>query len=363
MRILLLFAAGAGAAGSSGPLGGGFEREMLLLAVLLLIGNGFFSGAETAVVSANRARLERLAGEGHRNARAALRLLENTPATIAGALVGTNVCNIAASSLTTAVLVGRSPEHGPFLATLLLTPVVLLGCEIVPKALFRSRPTRLLRASAATLSLALVLFRPALAVTSAATRALLFLFRVPPAERRPVFGREDLETLFLYGRPGPEAAESGERAEAALRMAGRVLDLQRRTVAEAMAPLPPDRTVSAGSTVGEVLRRFRETRAAALALTDPAGRVRGFVAAKDILGADPGKPVAPFGRAVLLLAPQDSLDRAISGFRRRRLALGLVRDRDGGTLGVLSPEDVLEEVVGEIREAGESGAPAAEPKD
>ncbi|MGQ0721822.1 MAG: CNNM domain-containing protein [Candidatus Eiseniibacteriota bacterium] len=361
MKASLLIVAAAAA-----PAAGGFGSDtagLVLIALLLLAGNAFFSGVETSIVSANRARLERLASEGRRDARAALRLLADTPGTVAGALVGTNVCGIAAASLTTAVAAHFWPAHGPLVATLTLTPVVLVGCEILPKALFRSRPTRLLRASAALLSAALVVFRPVLLVTSGATKTLLFLFRVPPAERRPVFGREDLETLFLYGRAGSEAPESTERAEAAFRMAGRVLDLQRRGVGEAMKPLPAAHTVAAGGTVGEVQERFRETRVPILGLSDAAGRVRGFVAAKDILGVPPETPVAPYGRAVLQLAPHDSLDRAITGFRRRRLGLGLVRDRDGRTLGVLSPEDVLEEVVGEIREARAARPPVPEPED
>jgi CBS domain containing-hemolysin-like protein len=350
MRVAFVLVAGAAV-----PAAGGFASDtgvLMLLSLLLLAGNAFFSGVETSVVSANRARLERLASEGRRDARSALRLLADTPGTVAGALVGTNVCGVAAASLTTAVAASYWPAHGPLVATLTLTPIVLLGCELLPKALSRSRPTRMLRAGAPLLRAALLFFRPVLLVTSGATRALLFLLRVPSAERRPVFGREDLETLFLYGRPGSEAPESTERAEAAFRMAGRVLDLQRRGVAEAMKPLPEAHTVAAGSTVGEVLERFRSTRVPILALLDAAGRVRGFVAAKDILGVPAGTPVAPYGRAVLQLAPHDSLDRAITGFRRRRLGMGLVKDRDGRTLGVLSPEDVLEEVVGEIREGG-----------
>jgi CBS domain containing-hemolysin-like protein len=355
--VVVLFVVGGAAIG-------GWSMPWVLLAIAVLVGgSGFFAGVETAVISANRARLERQAEEGRRDARAALRLLADTPGTIAGTLVGTNVCNTGAAALATAAAVLVWPRYGPAIATLLLTPVVLLVGEILPKAWFRSRPTRLLRACAGTLRGFLVLFRPILAVTSAATHLLLFLGRVPRAERRPVFEREDLETLFLYGRPGSEAPESSDRAEAALRMAGRVLDLQRRGVREAMVPLPESRILEAGGTVGEARARFRETGAKVLAVRDGSGHIRGFVAAKDLLGVPLGQTVGGQVRPALRLGPQDSLDRAITGFRRRRLGMAVVRDRQGNPLGVLSPEDVLEEVVGEIRESGTGRGAPAEPKD
>ncbi|HMB69646.1 MAG TPA: DUF21 domain-containing protein, partial [bacterium] len=122
-----------------GVAGGAAGWEMIPLAFALLIGSAFFSGAETAVVSASRARLQRQADEGRGDARAALQRLEDTPRTIAARLVGTNVCNVGATSLVTAIALAQWPEYGPTIATVVLTPVVLFGAEILPKALFRSR--------------------------------------------------------------------------------------------------------------------------------------------------------------------------------------------------------------------------------
>jgi putative hemolysin len=349
--LLLLLAAGADA-GAPGP-------GAILVVAALLGGSAFFSGAETAVVSARRARLERAAGDGRRDARAALALLADTPRTIATTLVGTNICNIGAASLATGIAVAVWGERGPTIATLVMTPVVLFGAEILPKALFRSRATRLLRGSAGVLHTAVVLFRPIVAVTSWATGVLLFLLRVPRADRGPHFARTDLENLFLFGRARGDESEAGG-TQAAFRMAGQVLELQRRSVEEAAVPLHPDRTCGHQGTVGDARERFRAAGGGILAVLDARGGVAGFVAAKDLLGVPPDRPLAPHVRPAYVLRPEDTVDQAITGFRRSRLRMGVVRRGDGSTIGVLAPEDVLEEIVGELGAGGLSGS---EPKD
>jgi len=351
VRTLLLLALVGAAVPGDAPAGTG----SLLVVLVLLVGSAFFSGSETAVVSASRARLERLAEGERRDARAALGLLRDTPRTIAATLVGTNVCNIGAASLATAFAVGVSPEHGPALATLVLTPIVLFGGEILPKALFRTHATSLLLASAGALQAFTWLFRPVMALTSATTRALLFVLRIPPSDRGPVFRREDLENLFLYGVADAERRDTPPETGATLRMAGRVLELVKRSVSEAMVPLPPEVTIPAAGTVGDAVACFRRTRRGILAALDDRGEVAGFVSARDILGEPPDRAVAPYLRPTYHLGPDDSLDGAIGGFRRRRHSVGLVRDAEGRTLGMLTPEDVLEEVVGELRHSEPPG--------
>jgi CBS domain containing-hemolysin-like protein len=331
--------------------------EILVLLVLLLAGSAFYSGSETALVSARRARLEHLAAEGRRDARTALGLLEDTAKTIAVTLVGTNLCNIGAASLATAIALGFSPEHGPALATAVLTPVTLVGAEILPKAFFRSRATPLLRLSAGALHASSFLFAPLVALTSGAARALLFLLPIPAAEKRPVFRRQDLENLFLFGRIREESEEKREDVETALRMAGRALVLKQKRVTEALVPIPPEQTCSSADTVGDACEHFRRARSNHLAVLDEEGRVEGFVAAKVLLGESPDRPLKRFVHPAYVLDPDDSLDEVIQGLRRHQQPIGLVRGSEGETLGVVTPEDVLEEVVGELHRM-----PGSEPR-
>ncbi|MFN8176958.1 MAG: CNNM domain-containing protein [bacterium] len=322
---------------------------MLGILLLLVVLSGFFSGSETAVVSVSRARLQSLASAGKRDARRALRLVADTPGTIACLLVGTNLCNVGASSLATALALSVSARHGVALATLVMTPLVLVVGEILPKAFYRSRPMRRLRASADALLAFRFALAPAVWVASGATRLLLSLLPISAAEQRPIFRRDDLENLFLYGTV---RGERGGPAGEWFRMAGRALELGRRRTSEAMIPLRPERTCPVAGSVGDALERFRAGGMRYLAALDAAGNVEGFIAAKSLLGADPAAPVAPFVRAAYVLDPNERLDEAIQGFRRHQQSIALVRDHDGRSLGLVTTEDVLEEVVGELPRMG-----------
>jgi CBS domain containing-hemolysin-like protein len=292
--------------------------------------------------------------EGTRDARAALRLVTAMQGTIAFLLVGTNLCNVAASSLATALALQVSGKHGPALATAVVTPLILVVGEILPKALCRSRPARVLRFSGGALLVFRFLLAPAVAVTAGATRVLLSLLPVRGEAARPVFRRDDLENLFLFG------SVRGERAEAQwFRMAGRALELGRRTTRDAMIPLRPERTCPANGAVGDALARFRAGGMRYLAAVGAGGEVEGFVAAKSLLGEDPQAPLAPFVRPAYVLDPSDRLDGAIQGFRRHQQSIALVRDHEGRSLGLVTTEDVLEEIVGELPRVAPPSVPHA----
>ncbi len=317
----------------------------LAMAALTVL-SAFFSGSEIALVSASRARLESLAAEGRRDARRALRLLGDTPGTIAALLVGNNLVNTGLSALATAVAMAAWPERGVLVATLIVTPVLLFLGEIVPKALARGRPTRWLRTTSSALTAARALLHPGVALTAGVTRLLLALAPGMAASPRPVLRREELVSIFLYGA----ARDEGRAAPSAdwFRMAGRALELGRRRTAEAMVPLRPDRSCRADGTVGDALERVRAGGWRYLAAVDPDGNVEGFVAAKALLGLPGDRPLRPFVRAAYVLDPDAPLDEAIQGFRRHQQSIALVKDRDGRSLGLVTTEDVLEEVVGEI---------------
>jgi len=315
--------------------------------LVLMLVSGFYSGSETALVSARRVRLHRLAAEGRADARTALQLLEDTPRTIATTLVGTNLATVGASSLATAFFVGIAPEHGAALATLTVTPIALFVGEILPKALFRSYATLLLRVLAGTLRASVVLLSPLVALAGGMTRGLLWLLRIPAAESRPLFRREDLTHVFLHA-VAMEGVGEGARVGSTMQMARRALDLKDRRVRDAMAELPAEWGMAATATLAEAVERIRAAQPPFLAVEDESGRVQGFVAAKALLGLPPDRPLGELVRPAYVLNPDDPLDDAIGGFRRSQQSVGLVRGRSGRTLGVVTAEDVLEEVVGEL---------------
>lgn len=340
MTRFLLIASVAGASIAIDP-------ALLGLVLVLLVGSAFYSGSETALVSARRARLEYLASEGRRDAKTALALLEDPAKSIAVTLVGTNICNIGATSLATAIALAFSAEHGPALATLVLTPVTLFGAEILPKAFFRSRANTALLLSAGVLRVSEFVFAPVVALTSGVTKVLFRL--LPGGDKRPVFGRRDLENLFLFGRVREESDEKREDAETTLRMAGKALDLKQRPVTEALVPITPEQTCRASDSLADARERFRHARSNHLVIVDENDQVAGFVAAKTLLGEPTDKLLESFVRPAYVLDADDSLDEVMQGLRRHQQPIGLIRGSEGETLGIITPEDVLEEIVGELR--------------
>jgi Mg2+/Co2+ transporter CorB len=337
------------AAAISGVGGAGLgAAEGVVLVLLLIAGSALFSGAETALVSANRARLEALAAQGRRAARYAVSLLSDVERSIATILVGTNICNISASAVATALAVRLSPEHGAAWATAILTPVVLITAEILPKAFFRTRPTRRLQAVSGFLRAAEIVLTPFVAVAVGAARGLLAVVRVPAAERKPAFRRSDLEYLFAFGAIRRDPLDACVTREIILRMAGRTLDLRNRTVADAVEPVAPERTLPVSATVGEARERFRRCGARALLLLDAQQEIAGFLPAKMILGTEPAEPLDRYVQPMQFLNAGAPLDEVIRGLRRHPQAIGLVRDASGRTLGIVTAEDLLAEIVGEL---------------
>jgi CBS domain containing-hemolysin-like protein len=275
---------------------------------------------------------------------------------MASLLVGNNLVNIAASSLMTGLSISLLGGRGVLVATAVVTCVLLFGGEILPKSLGRARPTGALRHLSGVLLAARRILSPAVAAVSATARLLLRILSIPVAERRPVFRRQDLEGVFLYGSPRPEREGARQAEQSWMKMAGRALELGRRRTVEAMIPLRSDRVCPAEGTVGDAVTRFRAGGMRYLAAVDQAGTVQGFVAAKALLGEDLTRPIAPFVRPAYVLDPDDPLDDAIQGFRRHQQSIALVRDRDGRSLGLVTTEDLLEEIVGELPRMGRLAA-------
>ncbi len=341
-RVLLV----AAASGDSGGFPG--VPVSLILVLVLIAGSALFSGAETALVSANRARLEALAAQGKRAARRAVSLLSRMERSIATILVGTNVCNISASAVATALAVRLSPEHGAAWATAIMTPLVLITAEMLPKAFFRSRPTRRFQAVSGFLRLSEVVLAPLVAIAGGSARGLLAVVRVPASERKAAFRRSDLEYLFAFGAVRREPVGAGLKREAVLRMAGRTLDLRNRTVADAAVPVAPERTLPAVATVGEARERFRQSGARVLLTLDAKGEITGFVPAKAILGLPAEERLDRHVQPTQTLTARAPLDEVIRGLGRHTQVIGLVRDEDGRTVGVVSAEDLLAEIVGKL---------------
>lgn len=336
----------------------------LLLTVLLLAGNAFFVGAEFAVITARRDRLEALAEQGKVRARLAIRAGTRLPLLIAGAQLGVTVCSLGLGALAEpavsallerpfdAVGVPMAVTHvvGFALALGLVTMLHTLLGEMVPKNLALAGPER------AAMWLVPVHFAfcrftsPLLNLfTALATVALKPLGVTPKDELDSAYTSDELASMLA------ESRREGLLEGAEHRRLSKTLSSTDRTVADVLVPLDQLTTLPATPTVGDVESVVAATGFSRFPVRAPEGRLVGYLHVKDVLdqvGADPSTPVPQAKvRGLPELPTTAGLDVALTALRRANSHLATAVAPDGAVVGVVAMEDVLEEYVGTVRDA------------
>ena len=340
----------------------------LFLTVLLVLGNAFFVGAEFAVISARRDRLEALAEQGRARARLALRAGQELPLLIAGAQLGVTLCSLGLGALAEPAI--SDLLERPFAAlgitgtvvrvigfTIALGIVTILHTlfgEMVPKNLALAGPER------AAMWLVPVHFafcrftRPLLSLFTALAGTVLKLLRVTP--------KEELDTAYTPDELASMIAESRDQGlleGAESRRLTQTLSSAGRTVADVVVPLEQVTSLPAAPTVGDVAAAVAATGFSRFPLRDD-GRLVGYLHIKDVLdllGDEPAKPVPRSSIRGLPEVPTDArLDEALTALRRAHSHLARAVRPDGSVVGVVALEDVVEEYVGPVRDATHVGA-------
>lgn len=346
----------------------------LLFTALLILGNGFFVGAEFALVSVRRSQIEPLAA-GQRAARTVLYGLEHLPQMMAAAQFGVTVCSLtlgAVAEPTVAHLVeplfsaARVPDDlvhpvGYVLALALVVSLHLVIGEMVPKNLAMADPEKAaLKLAPGLVGFARV-FRPVIAVLGACARLVLRAFRVEPKDEiEAVFTSSELTVLVDDARAaGLLDSDEQERLEDAL-------ELGSRPVTEVL--LRPDQlvTLAASATARQVEELTVRTGYSRFPVTAPGGGAGyvGYLHVKDVLDVeDRDRPVPPrLWRPMTTLRADLPLDDALTAMRRAASHLASVTDQAGRVLGLVTMEDVLEMLVGEVRDpAHRDDGPEPEP--
>ncbi|NIA06948.1 MAG: DUF21 domain-containing protein [Actinobacteria bacterium] len=332
-----------------------FEFLFIVLILVFLLLEGFFSGSETAVISADRAKLRLSASKGDNRASLALKLLAKSEDLLAITLVGTNIAVVTVTSLATLLIARHIPTgwNESLVATLLMTPVILVFAELIPKCICRVRADSITLHIARTLYLAQRLLYVIIAVAGGITRALLWLLPGRAETASIDVSREELKALAQVGE------EHGVLAPQTRRMIQSVFDLGDRLVSAVMVPLPRMAAVPLQSTIADVQCLAQRVGFSRFPVYDgPRDNIVGIVNLTDIMysSADPSTPIDRFVRREITRIPRSkSVGALLTEFRYSQVPLAIVVDRDGRALGLLSPQDLLEEIVGSIRDERSRG--------
>ena len=316
-----------------------------LLFVLLLL-SAFFSGSETALVSLNRYQLRHRAREGHRGARLADRLLQRPDRLIGLILLGNNLVNFSAASLVAIIALKIGGQPAVALGTLLLTLVVLIFSEAAPKTLAALHPERIAYPAAIIYYPLLKITYPIVWMTNVASNGVLFLFgvRTQDADLDPLT-REELRTIVH---------EAGGRISTRYQqMLLSILDLERVTVDDVMVPHNEIIGIDLDDEPGEIERVIAESMHTRLPVyEDNIDQIVGILHLRRLANL----AQRSFGKESLkqilvepYFVPEGTpLSTQLVQFQRRRERIALVVDEYGDIQGIVTLEDILEEIVGEF---------------
>ncbi|HEV7827345.1 MAG TPA: hemolysin family protein [Pseudonocardiaceae bacterium] len=334
----------------------------LLVSLLLLAGNAFFVGAEFALISARRDRLEALAKSGVARARTVIRAGERLPLMLAAAQLGITISSLVLGALAepaVAHLLERltDPLGVPDAALHTIAFVVALGIvtvahillgEMVPKNIAIAGPER----TALWMVPPLVAFtrvtRPVIALFSQAARLVLHLFGVAPRdELDSAYSPDELTNLIA------DSSREGLLDSQEHRRLTQTLSTRERTVADVLVPISRLTTVPAEPTLGDIERAVAQTGFSRFPLRTNSQLV-GYLHVKDVLpllGKPPDTPVPSSSARPLPEVPVSArFEEALALLRRSRSHLARVVGADGSTLGVIALEDLVEEYVGTVRD-------------
>jgi CBS domain containing-hemolysin-like protein len=316
-----------------------------LIALAILV-TAFFSAAEMAFIGANRVRLRHLAESGSGSAARYLEAAKEPERLLSTSMMGVTIAHITASSVATWALIPIAGSAAALVVTLALTPLMLIFGEVIPKAVAREWATTLILRMFRLIELASRVLLPLTwAANTLVTGALALLGRRRRSTRQFV-SREELK-LLLQMEPA-EADVTTSEAE----MIDKIFDLGDTAVREVMVPLVDVATLPESATPDEAVRLIGERGFSRIPVfTDQVFNIVGVVTAMDLLrrGAD-ARTLAALMRPATYVPETKRIDDLLREMQKARLQLAVVVDEYGGAIGIVTVEDIVEEVVGEIND-------------
>ena len=327
--------------------------------LLLLVMSAFFSGSETALTAASRGKLRAQADKGSRAAERALKITEDNERLIGSVLLGNNLVNILATSLATALFTRLFGDSGVALATLVMTVLVLIFAEVLPKTYAITNAETAAALVAAPIKVIITVFSPIVSAVRALVRLVLRVFGIQTDPGANVLAVRDeiAGALHLGHSEGVVEKEDRDRILGAL-------DLGDRTVEEIMLHRSRIEMINAQDAPEDILAQCLESNHTRLPVyRDDPENIVGIIHAKDLLRAmhkltveadrPPAEALRDFDLNQVAMQPYfvpetTTLDDQMRQFLRLHTHFALVVDEYGSLQGLITLEDILEEIVGEI---------------
>ena len=319
--------------------------SLYITLVILIILSGFFSSSETGLMAMNKYRLRHLANQGHRGARLAQKLLQKPDRLIGLILLGNNLVNILAASIATVIGIRLFGSNGIWIASMVMTVIVLIFAEVAPKTVAAVHPERIAFPASYVLTILLKILYPLVWLVNGLANIVLKPFRVrTSAEVFERLNREELKTLVQEGGQIPDDHQ---------RMLVNILDLEQASVEDVMIPRQDIVGLDLDDDWEEILLQLTQTVFTRLPVyRESIDQVEGLLHIRTVIarlahGALTFDNLKRSVRKPYFIPEGTGLTQQLLEFQARERRMGLVVDEYGDIQGLVTLDDILEEIVGE----------------
>ncbi|GEK90883.1 HlyC/CorC family transporter [Alkalibacterium kapii] len=321
-------------------------RSIIILAALVLL-SAYFSSSETAFTSANRIRLRNEAEKGDKRSLKTLKLAENFDSVLSTILIGNNIVNIAMSAMATLLFVNWFPVYGPTIATVVMTIIILIFGEITPKSVAKAKSETFAKSSTPYIYFLMNVFKPVLWILK---KWKLMLDKVFHLDQIEIISEDELLSIV------DEAESGGSIEDHESQLVKSAIEFDDMEVSTILTPRVDVVSFELDSTDQEIEELFMKHNYSRLIVYDESiDNVLGVLHEKDFnrylrskQSENSAKYLLSVVKDVIFVPPVMNLSRLLRYMQQSKTHMAIVTDEHGGTIGIATMEDVLEELVGEI---------------
>lgn len=318
-----------------------FIPKLIALMVLIVM-SGFFSATEMAFSSLNKIRLKNMVSDGNKKAKLALELVEDFDKMLSTILIGNNIVNIAATSIATVLFIELYGDIGATISTVFMTVIVLIFGEITPKSMAKESPESFSIFSAPLLKFFITILTP---INFIFTLWKKFLSKVIKVDGNRKMTQDELMVLV------DEVTQDGAIDEDEGRLLRSALEFTERSAEDILTPRIDLEAIPADSTKEEIALLFQESRFSRLLVyEDNIDDIIGVVHLKDFYTEKgiTSKKLSEIMTEPVFVPKSIMISDLLKFLQKNKSHIAVVSDDYGGTLGIVTMEDILEELVGEI---------------
>jgi len=319
----------------------------VIILILLLMLSAFFSSAETALTTVSRIKMRTMADTGDKRARKVLKVTDDQSKMLSAILIGNNIVNLSASSLATTLAIQLLGSYGAGIATGILTLLILIFGEIAPKSMASIKATQMSLRVAGVIWSLMTILTPVILIVNKMAGVVIRLFGIDPDEEKEAMTEEELRTIVDVSH------ERGVIEQDEKKYIHNLFDFSDATAREVMIPRIDMTMINVHWSYEKLIEVFRQEMLTRMPVYEgDSDHIIGIINMKDLLLPKKKKPfsIADYLRDVYFTYEQKNASELFQEMREKSQPMAIVLDEYGAVAGLVTLEDLLEELVGEIRD-------------